>query len=1190
MKHFILAPALVCFLVSAVLTGCGGSGSGSNSGNTTPPVTAPTVTSINPTTVTAGSAPLTLTINGTGFLSTTTVQVGGVADATTFVSGTQVTATVAAPQLQNTGPLSVVAFNGAASSASGAPINLLVIPSSPPTLTSISPNLGPINTAASLTLTGTGFTLDSTVALDGINIPSTYVSSTSLTVSIAGSSLILPGNLNLTVATPESGGKATAPLPYTAYIPISNNSMVYNPVNGLLYVSVPDSAGAPYGDSVVSVDPETGTLGTPIPVGSDPNQLAISSDGTILWVALDDDSAVRQVNLTTGTAGLQFPLAAVGAPYSAGQHVNALAALPGSPNSVVVAWSGYVAIFDSGVLRGTQWTNPSNAAYALLADGSKSEIYTAGSSYRNTGYITFSYNASGLSFLATAPAVYTFANYPGGEIQITGGTLYTDYGQAFNAETGAFLGSFNATGTTVASGPIFADTTLGLAFILDNSQGYAYGVNNANYNQVQVFNLSNYTPTGSVIPVNLPPVGQLYYSFFYPMHLTRWGSNGLAFQTQTGVFSLRSNLVKNLSAVSADLSVQLSANGGTATGTNTTFAATVSNAGPSAATNVALTAMPPSAGVLLSATPSSGTCSIGAVIACNLGNIASGASSTVQFVVLEDTPGSTTFATQASGSETDPNPANNNATATATVTGATYNLVPTITAISPAAINSGSNDTVITLTGTGFSTSSTILLGSSPLSTTYTSNAILRAVVPAAQLTTLGWTPITVSNPTPGGGVSTPFPLSIFTTLDLGAKEIVYDPYSRNIMATVNSTNSPNSLVAINPDTATLGTPVPIGSAPTSMALTSDGQILYVILSGSESVARFNMLNQLAEYSYVPTGSNFGNSAQLRGVAAQPGSENTVALDLGEQIGLGIFDFNPTAKTAAIRGQNTGPATGSCITFQDPSNLLAFDVDTSGQKLNHYNVTSAGFTYYDYSQFTQSSLNGFGCFKVNGGLAFADVGGVANPTTIPATQLGYVPIGAAIGAGPGAYGNVINTVAPDTSLNTAFYFVITQPLNAYNRLTPDGIQAVNLNTFMPSNTLFMNLEPIEVGPYQGVDLIRWGQDGLAALTNTGHVYLLRGPFVVPQELQQNTAATLASSSATTITHGAGNTLLTLTGSNFIPGVAVTWNGSYRTTTIVDATHVTVAIPASDLAAAGSASLVATNPGASASNALTVTIN
>jgi hypothetical protein len=105
----------------------------------------------------------------------------------------------------------------------------------------------------------------------------------------------------------------------------------------------------------------------------------------------------------------------------------------------------------------------------------------------------------------------------------------------------------------------------------------------------------------------------------------------------------------------------------------------------------------------------------------------------------------------------------------------------------------------------------------------------------------------------------------------------------------------------------------------------------------------------------------------------------------------------------------------------------------------------------------------------------------------------------------------------------------------------------------------------------------------------GHIYLVRGPFVVPQLLNTNTAAVLTGSSAFTINHGAGNTLITLTGSNFIPGVAVNWNGSYRTTTIVDPTHLTVAIPASDLATAGTASLAAMNPGAATSSALTITI-
>jgi hypothetical protein len=120
-------------------------------------------------------------------------------------------------------------------------------------------------------------------------------------------------------------------------------------------------------------------------------------------------------------------------------------------------------------------------------------------------------------------------------------------------------------------------------------------------------------------------------------------------------------------------------------------------------------------------------------------------------------------------------------------------------------------------------------------------------------------------------------------------------------------------------------------------------------------------------------------------------------------------------------------------------------------------------------------------------------------------------------------------------------------------------------------------------------VVRWGHDGLAILTSGGHIYFLRGAFVVPGLLGSNSAATLSSSSVSLITHGAGNTSLTLTGSNFQPGVAVTWNGSYRTTTILDATHLNIAIPATDLATTGTASVVATNPGGPPSTALTITI-
>src|SRR6185437_5080372 len=155
---------------------------------------------------------------------------------------------------------------------------------------------------------------------------------------------------------------------------------------------------------------------------------------------------------------------------------------------------------------------------------------------------------------------------------------------------------------------------------------------------------------------------------------------------------------------------------------------------------------------------------------------------------------------------------------------------------------------------------------------TYSSSTELTASVPQSALTTLGWAPITVSNPTPGGGSSNPLPLSVFSVITLGVNHILYDPYSRKIMASVGSGSSSitgNSIVAIDPATATVGAPVPIGSQPTQMALTSDGQVLYTILTGSQSIGVFNMLTQSAEFTYaVQPGTGTDTSPAPRGIAA----------------------------------------------------------------------------------------------------------------------------------------------------------------------------------------------------------------------------------------------------------------------------------------------------------------------------------
>jgi hypothetical protein len=247
-------------------------------------------------------------------------------------------------------------------------------------------------------------------------------------------------------------------------------------------------------------------------------------------------------------------------------------------------------------------------------------------------------------------------------------------------------------------------------------------------------------------------------------------------------------------------------------------------------------------------------------------------------------------------------------------------------------------------------------------------------------------------------------------------------------------------------------------------------------------------------------------------------------------------------------------------------------------------VSSAGLSG---SYNTQYTLNNFSAFKIRNGRAYANLGGVADPTVIPVAPLGVFQTVAPAGLFEADF-NYGQVTEPDPSLGRSFFAslatsgtgVVAAALEAFDQTSYTATGQVTLPA----------LTGLSGGPASPIDFVRWGQDGLALLTSTGQIVLLRGPFVVPQLLQTNTVALLTASSSTALSRGSGNTILTLTGSNFLPGVAVLWNGSYRTTIIVDATHITVAIPASDLTNAGSATITAANPGATASNFITLSIN
>jgi trimeric autotransporter adhesin len=1147
--------------------------------NISPPTATPVISAVSPNSFFAGSGATTISITGTGLTANSIVDWNGTPIATSFYSGYGsggLSATVPQANLATAGTANVTVNTPTATPALSNAIAVTITNPPVPTLTSIFPNSGQNNTATTLTLTGTGFTALSTAAINGEPVPCTLNGPTQITCQVPGSSLATPGNASVAVSTPAPGGGTSSSLPYTAYLSIENNDIVYNPTDGLLWASVPVSAIGSGGNSVVGIDPVTGNTVQQIFVGSNPNKLALSTDGTQLFVGLDGSTAVAQVNLAQGKVVNQFALGGGPGLYNAPYTALSLAAVPGLPNSVAVDVSNNsVSIYDSGIARAQSSTTAGQGPMAF--GSSASTLYVA-----NAGTIQqLTVGPTGITATTSIPTTSYSADV---SVQYDSGEIYVSSGQVYSASTGVLAGTFYTDPTTPASGPVVSDSTLGLAFV-----GYT---NYSGGAQVLSFNESNFNAIGS-IPVN--GVGEDGYPSNF-QKIVRWGQNGLALSAQASgysgvnqIFIFQTPLVADLSSSPADLAVTLTAPSTATTGTAISWVATLSNNGPNPASGAAVTMNLDSSLIINSITPSQGSCGTGAQFTCDLGSLANGASATVKVSATPSTSGTLAGVATVSSVSYDPTLSNNRATTTTVVTGALYGAAPLISSISPNFVQAGSSDVTLTVTGSGFNQDSTVDLGTTALATTFASASQLTATVPAAEIATYGWAAITVNNPAPGGGVSPVTPLTVYASVSLPASGLLFDPYAQLFYATVPSTSTTltgNSVVSVNPFSLAVGTPVLVGSEPTVMAETSDGKYLFIGLSGANSLAQFDLSNQTLTATIplnFPQGGSTTTSVATNWLATMPGSDTTLAVETVSSWGnFGILDVS--GNTGTFRPNVSGIYAGNNPVFADATDIYAHDNQTSGSEFYRYTVNASGLTLVDGT--TLDGLGGyFGDFALADGLVYGEGGGIVNPTTTPPSQVATLPLTNSVSSSFVGYGI---GVIPDPSLQKDFLMLEN---------SSGQIVRYDLKTYLPEAAV--DAPGSSPNSYQSWPMIRYGQDGIALLSSsqdpTTYQYvttliLLRGPFVTPQLLSTDSAATITSASSDSISHGSGNTILTLTGTNFLPGMAITWNGSYRTTTLLSSTQATVDIPATDVASPGTASLLATNPGAPNSNALQVTIN
>jgi hypothetical protein len=170
----------------------------------------PMLTSLSPSTVTAGGAAFTLTVNGTGFISGATVAWAGSARTTTFVSSTQLTAAISASDLANPGTVSVDVAQGSVRSTNQLAFTVAAVV---PTITSLSSTTIVAGSAGfNLTVNGTGFTNAASVTFNGSAKTTTFVSATQLTAAITAGDLSTA--LNATVDVMQGGVHAANTLTF----------------------------------------------------------------------------------------------------------------------------------------------------------------------------------------------------------------------------------------------------------------------------------------------------------------------------------------------------------------------------------------------------------------------------------------------------------------------------------------------------------------------------------------------------------------------------------------------------------------------------------------------------------------------------------------------------------------------------------------------------------------------------------------------------------------------------------------------------------------------------------------------------------------------------------------------------------------------------------------------------------------
>jgi trimeric autotransporter adhesin len=491
----------------------------------------PNVTSLSPPTVYVNSPTTTITINGSGFVSSSLAYLQNFQNPytplpTTYVSATQIKAQVPDTALSTFGEVPLYVSNPQPGGGTGSAT--LQVVGGQPSIGNVNPSSIVAGTASEpIQITGQNFMSGAKLQWNGTSIPTTFVSSTQLQVQPTTAQLASPGIVQLSVINPAPGTVSqfvnfdlTAPITITV-LDLPANDLVWDPFAQVIYASLPSSYGT-NGNSIAVINPSTGAITGYHFAGSEPTKLAIDGNSKYLYVGLNGNGSVQRLALPAFTPDINIGL-------GNSSDAQGIAVSPANSQAIAVAatsnecCSGGTLEFFTGSTKLASSVNSTSMSQLVFASGTTLYGYTP-----NT-LSQVAVTSTGGTLSQTWNGVVN-----GSAISYSGGLIFGGNGEEFNPATGLLRGTFDVGVSCCNNGgtQVLSNSSINRAFALGQTPFF-------NSLGITSYNLAQFTP---VAVANLSELGPQFNSSTVSKFM-QWSTNGMAFILTAGCCGTTSSQV-----------------------------------------------------------------------------------------------------------------------------------------------------------------------------------------------------------------------------------------------------------------------------------------------------------------------------------------------------------------------------------------------------------------------------------------------------------------------------------------------------------------------------------------------------------------------------------------------------------------------------------------------------------------------